>query len=189
MPAKKKTQSKMSVEEAKEPEPAELACSEEVTYWQSVAKPQWQRELTLLLAKPLPVAAFTPPPLVLPVSTDRLEYELGVCKLIAPYIEGFQGPQADLEAILDWPLDFDLLQKDLRLLLRLVAQEVDFVPALGVKCWQVRNLNLVNDRKLRQAMEQARLDRLAQTRKVSLLQKLIFLAENMRYKTCVSEIV
>jgi hypothetical protein len=83
---------------------------------------------------------------------------LGVCKLIAPYIEGFQSPQADLEAKLDWPLDFDLLQKDLRLLLRLVAQVVDFVPALGVKCWQVRNLNLVYDRKLRQAMEQARLE-------------------------------
>ncbi len=37
-------------------------------------------------------------------------------------------------------------------------------------------------------MEQARLERLAHARKITLLIKLIFIAENMRYQTCVDEI-
>lgn len=91
-------------------------------------------------------------------------------------------------AKLDFKLDFELLQKDLRQLIRLVASEVEFVPSIGIKCWQLRNLNLVYDKKLRVLMEQARLERLAHTRKVNLLVKLIFIAENMRYQNCINEI-
>ena len=127
MPAKKKSKRSpavdtITVEEVKiEKEQESLVSQEDISYWQTVAKPQWERELKLLVAKPLPVAFYNIPDPVLPVSQERLEYELGVCKLIAPYIEGFQGTSTELMTKLDFKLDFELLQKDMRVLLRLAA--------------------------------------------------------------------
>lgn len=75
MPAKKKSKrnpSPQPVEEAKiELESQDQLDPEEINYWQTVAKPQWERELKSLLAKPLPVAAYKISEPVLPVGQDR----------------------------------------------------------------------------------------------------------------------
>jgi hypothetical protein len=80
---------------------------------------------------------------------------------LAPHIEGFSGCERQLENLLDdvaekLGIDWLALLKDARSMIGMIADKVNYSKELEIGCWQLANLDIIEDKKMREEIEWAR---------------------------------